>query len=123
MPPALLEAWDVVLPTGRKRSRPRRVHGEMHLVAPCLIQEVIGLEKLGFSFAGKADDDISGYGDVRHGLPSLGDPVYPEIPRVSSPHPSQHVIVAGLNGHVHVLAHRSQRRHALNDLVRHVTWM
>src|SRR5690606_4743335 len=53
----LLLMWDVVIPPGGESARTRRVHGQVNLVDPGLLQHVEGLHELLFGLAREADDD------------------------------------------------------------------
>ena len=113
MPPLLFGMRDIVLPASRERARPRRVHGEVDLVATRPFQQIERLQELRFGFPGKPDDDIGGDCCFRHALARELNAIEPIVACVGAPHAAQDVVVPGLDRQIHVLANGRQLGHGV----------
>src|SRR5581483_2794624 len=90
---------------GRFRAWPDRIAGHVHGVQPQILEHAVGVAELIVGLPRKADDDVGRDGYLWHRIPDAGDQIAVIARRVGAVHGPQDLVVAGLAGHVHVLAH------------------
>ena len=92
----------------------------MHLVEADIAHQLDGALELLLGLAAETHDNV---GAQRHAGNPVTDLVYQPailVVGVAAPHGGQHLVVARLEGQVHVLAHFTEPRHRVDDVVAHV---